>query len=221
MEQATKKSAPVTLALLHLFVQVADLGSIAAAARKLDLSPSLATRKIASLERALKVRLFERTTRSVKLTEAGEIALRWARRTLGTYEEVSDDLASLLRRPSGTIRLAINHYAGSSYLPRLLDTFCTDYPEIRLSITTSENVAELLKESYDLALVSGRIPDVRVVGVRLRQFRRVLCGSPKYLKRQGTPKRLEDLAQHDCLGHSSNEPLNWFFQKGNTLIAQG
>jgi len=220
MEQPVRKTAPINMALLRLFTQVAKHGGIAAAARELDMSPSLATRKLAALERSLNVRLFERTTRSVKLTEAGEIGLRWARQALGSYEQVADDLASLLRRPSGTIRLAINYYAGTTYLPKLLDAFCTEYPEIRLSITTSENVAELVEEGYDLALYSGRIPDSRVVGVRLREFRRVLCASPKYLKRRGVPKRLDDLTQHDCLMHSTNEPLNWFFRKGNKLVAQ-
>jgi DNA-binding transcriptional LysR family regulator len=220
MEQPVRKTAPINMALLRLFAQVAEHGGIAAAARELDMSPSLATRKLAALERSLNVRLFERTTRSVKLTEAGEIGLRWARQALGSYEQVADDLASLLRRPSGTIRLAINYYAGTTYLPKLLDAFCAEYPEIRLSITTSENVAELVEEGYDLALYSGRIPDSRVVGVRLREFRRVLCASPKYLKRRGVPKRLEDLMQHDCLMHSTNEPLNWFFRKGNKLVAQ-
>lgn len=220
MEQPVRKTAPINMALLRLFTQVAEHGGIAAAARELDISPSLATRKLAALERSLNVRLFERTTRSVKLTEAGEIGLRWARQALGSYEQVADDLASLLRRPSGTIRLAINYYAGTTYLPKLLDAFCTEYPEIRLSITTSENVAELVEEGYDLALYSGRIPDSRVVGMRLREFRRVLCASPKYLKRRGVPKRLDDLTQHDCLMHSTNEPLNWFFRKGNKLVAQ-
>ena len=107
--QSALSGAALTLEQLRLFSQVAELGSLRAAARELNVSPSLATRKIAGLELALKMRLFERTTRKVKLTEAGNIALGWARNTLENYDEVTDDLASLRERPSGTVRLAVNH----------------------------------------------------------------------------------------------------------------
>lgn len=216
----TLSGSAVTLEQLRLFSQVAEHRSLRAAARELNVSPSLATRKIASLELALKMRLFERTTRNVKLTEGGNIALRWARNALDNFEEVTDDLASLLERPSGTVRLAINHYAGGTYLPPLLERFCTKYPEIRISIATTDSIAELLDSSYDVAIHSGRVPDSRVVGVRLREYRRVLCAAPAYLKRRGSPAKLEDLGAHDCLVHSTNEPLNWFFRKGKRLIAQ-
>ncbi|MFA5912196.1 MAG: LysR substrate-binding domain-containing protein [Burkholderiales bacterium] len=217
---AALSGAALTLEQLRLFSQVAELGSLRAAARELNVSPSLATRKIASLELALKMRLFERTTRNVKLTEAGNIALRWARHTLENYEEVTDDLASLRERPSGTVRLAVNHYAGGTYLPPLLQNFCAIYPEIQLSIATTDSIAELLDSSYDVAIHSGRVPDSRVVGVRLREYRRVLCAAPAYLQRRAPPAKLEDLGTHDCLVHSTNEPLNWFFRKGKRLIAQ-
>jgi DNA-binding transcriptional LysR family regulator len=223
VKRGTQPALPgsaLTLEQLRLFSQAAKLGSLRAAARDLNVSPSLATRKIASLEAALKMRLFERTTRNIKLTEGGNIALRWALHTLENYEEVTDDLASLLERPSGTVRLAINHYAGGTYLPPLLQRFCANYPEIQISVATTDSIAELLESSYDVAIHAGRVPDSRVVGVRLREFRRVLCASPAYLKRRGSPARLEDLGAHDCLVHSTNEPLNWFFRKGKRLIAQ-
>ncbi len=219
-DKSAALKSPVTMELLRLFSDVAEAGSIAAAARRSNSSPSLATRKIAALERALKVRLFERTTRSVKLTEPGRTALAWAQDTLASYEELGDDLASLVARPAGLVRIAINHYAATVYLPPILERFCHEYPDIRLSITATDSPVSMVQEGYDLAVHSGRVPDASVVGVRVNAFRRVLCAAPAYLARRGTPTRVEDLSQHDCLVHSTNEPANWFFKRGKRLVAQ-
>ena len=209
----------MTMEQLRLFCEVAGAGSISGAARRLNQSPSLATRKIAALEATLQVRLFERTTRSVKLTEPGRIALAWAKTTLQGYEDISDDLASLVARPAGTIRIAINHFAANVYLPAILQKFCREYPEIRLSITTTDSLVSLVQDGYDLAIHSGRVPDTSVVGVCVAEFKRVLCAAPAYLARRGVPNQLEDLKDHDCLVHSTNEPKNWFFKRDKQLIA--
>ena len=209
----------VTMGLLRLFSYVADMGSIAAAARHSNSSPSLATRKIAALERALKVRLFDRTTRSVKLTEPGRIALDWARQTLESFDGVRDDLAALVELPAGVVRLAMNHFAATVYLPPILERFARDYPEIRLSITATDSPVSLVQEGYDIAVHSGRVPDASVVGMRINSFRRVLCAAPSYLERRGRPTSVEDLSLHDCLVHSTNEPANWFFRRGKRLVA--
>ena len=213
-------SGQVNLDLLRLFVTTADQGGIAAAARKLDRSPSLATRHLAQLERTLKVRLFERTTRRIKLTPAGEIALGWARSALDSYEQVSDDLSSLAETPSGTIRLAVNLFTATAYLPGLLQRFCERYPDIRLSIATTDSAIKLVEGGFDVAIHSGSMPESGVVGLRLREFRRVLCASPAYLAQRGMPKRPEDLARHDCIVYSTKEPTNWFFRRGKQVIAQ-
>lgn len=211
---------PVNLQLLRLFVQVAEMASISAAARESGMSPSLAARKIAALERTLDARLFERTTRSIKLTEPGQIALRWASQTLDAYEEVQDGVASLLKQPSGTIRLAVNHYAAQVHLAGALSRFCLDYPEIRLSITTTDSMVRLVEDGYDLAIHSGSIPASGVVGLRVHEFRRVICASPAYLARRGTPEHPNELVSHDCLVHADKEPTNWFFRRGRRIIAQ-
>jgi DNA-binding transcriptional LysR family regulator len=213
---------------LRLFERIAELGSLAAAARDLELTPSQVTRRIAALERTLKVRLFERSTRKVKLTDAGQVALTWARQAMASYQDVADDLASLQARPAGTIRLALNNYAAIAYMPSLIERFCTLYPEIRITVTTTDAVVDLVETDYDLALHTGRIPDSRLVAIRLRQTHRVLCASPDYLQHHGLPRKLEDLGRHDCIVHSTNEvaqhagnaPLNWYFLRGKRVIAQ-
>ena len=138
------------------------------------------------------------------------------------------DAAYWQARPAGTIRLALNNYAAITYMPSLIERFCTLYPEIRITVTTTDAVVDLVESDYDLALHTGRIPDSRLVAIRLRQTHRVLCASPEYLQRHGLPRALADLARHDCIVHSTNEvvqhssnaPLNWYFLRGKRVIAQ-
>lgn len=214
------KKPPVTIDSLDLFTRVAEFGSISAAARLLNISSSLATRKLASLERSLNTTLFHRTTRSVRLTEGGMIALKWAKGALDVYGEVTDDLASMERRPSGLIRIALSDYAGLAFLAPFLAEFKKTYPDIRFSVTTTDDLVNPVKEGYDVALHSGRIPDSSLVGIQLKAVQRVLCASPEYLKRREPLTSLDQLAEHDCLVHRPTEPVNWFFRRGKRLIAQ-
>jgi len=206
--------------LLQLFRLTAEQGSIAAAARAMNMSPSLATRKIAQLEQALKSRLFERTTRSTILTEAGMIALRWATKSLEEQEAVMDDLAAIQVNPSGLIRITVMHYMATVLLPPLLALFAQQYPKIKISISTTDSLVNLVSQHCDIAIHSGRIPDSSMIGQRVMQFKRVLCATPTYIARRGAPTEPHHLVQHDCIAHSINEPRNWFFLHGDKLTSQ-
>lgn len=208
----------VTLMQLDLMQRVAALRNITAAGRQLGMTGSLAARQIASLERALGVRLFQRTTRSVRLTEAGERVLEWAHDTLNGFADLDDSVATMVQAPRGTVRLAVNHYAAGSYLPLVLAAFNEQYPDIRLSIIATDNLVDLVADGIDVAIHSGRIPDSSMVGIRVRDVHRVLCASPSYLGAAGVPNTLEELSRHNCLVHSSNEPVNWFFRCGDKTV---
>ena len=210
----------VTPELQRLFVLTAKHRSISAAAREENLTPSLATRRIAQFEAALGVRLFERTTRSIQLTEPGAIALRWAEQALQAQAQVMDELSAVQREPTGLVRLVVTRYAAAVQLPGLLADFSSMYPKIRLAITTTDSLVNLVEARYDLALHSGRVPDSSVVGHRLYQLTRVLCATPAYLHKRGTPTVPGELADHDCLAHSVNEPRHWFFRHGQRLLSQ-
>ena len=218
--EAGAQKHPVSLELAKLFTLVAKSGTIAGAARALNIDSSLATRKLAQLEAAMGARLVERTTRSMKLTEAGRVALIWANEAVESFEEATDQVASLQARPSGVVRLAVTQYTATQYLPRLLASFCADYPEVRLALSTTDSLVNLIDDSYDVAIHSGQIPNSSMVGKRLREFQRILCASPAYLAAHGEPSKPEDLADHDCLVHSVNEPKNWFFRRGANLVSQ-
>lgn len=207
----------VHLDLLQLFVKVADAGSIAAAARQLDIAPSVASRRIAALEQTLKTRLLIRTTRRLSFTQAGQTLLEWARTTTTSFEEIADELGAMQERPSGMIRLASNDYAAITYLPDILRKFCTKYPEVRVQVSISNEPTKLLKDECDLAIHAGRMPDINLVGRKIRQYRRRLFAAPDYLTARGHPRSVSELADHNCLSHSASERLNWAFERDGEI----
>jgi DNA-binding transcriptional LysR family regulator len=206
--------------LLQLFVEVVDAGSIAAAARRLDLSASVASRKIAALEQELGTRLLIRTTRKSSLTEGGAAVLAWARETVDGYRGLNDELGALQNSPKGTIRFACNDYAAIEYLPPLLQAFCSQYPGVRLSITTTPRPEQLLETACDLVLHIGQRPDVNVVARQVGRYRRCLCAAPEYLAKFGVPHSVADLSRHRLLSHSGGESREWCFSIAGKLIRQ-
>ena len=210
----------INLSLLQLFVKIAETGSIAAAARQLNIAPSIASRQIAALERAFKTKLLIRTTRHLSLTQAGQTLLEWAKPTTRSFEELTDELGAMQHRPSGVVRIASNDYASARFLPDILKKFCRKYPDVRVQLSTSTEPARLLDGEYDLAVHAGRMPDVNLIGRKIRQYRRCLCASPAYLARKGSPQNVADLAEHDCLTHSPGERLNWSFEHKGQIITQ-
>ncbi len=211
---------PVSLELLRLFVLVARSGTIAVAARELHMVPSVASRKIAALERAFQTRLFDRTTRRIHLTEAGALALDWARSVVEGHENVSDELAALQGSPSGLIRLVMNEYIGTALLPPFLAAFSLRYPQIRYAITMSDQLVGPDERGYDVAVHSGRVPDSGLMGVHIMDVQRLLCASPAYLARRGVPQVLPDLARHDCIAHQQNAGGAWHFRHGDRMLRQ-
>lgn len=206
--------------LLQLFVAVADSGSIASAARELDLSPSTASRKIATLEREFGTQLLLRTTRSLRLTEGGVAFLGWARATVEGYQRVDDTLGALQNSPTGMIRIACNDYAAVNYLPLLLKTFSARHPKLQFSVSTTPRPEQLLEASCDLLLHIGPRPEVDVVARKILDYTRCLCASPEYLAQYGTPQSIEDLAGHRCLTHSGGEAREWSFLREGRVVRQ-
>lgn len=205
---------------VQLFALIAQLGSIAAAARQLGMGTSAATRHLMGLESALSVRLFNRSTRSLELTEAGQRALDWAIEATTSLEKVSEDLAALAGTPAGHIRLGVPHFGMNTYMPEVLGAFTARYPDISLDITTSDEVANLIGEKFDVALRYGILPDSRNVAVRITEFERVLCASPRYLDNFGFPETLSDLAHHHCIVHRPTDARTWAFERDGKLFHQ-
>ena len=205
---------------IQLFERVAANGSIAGAAREIGITPSNATRRLIALEDALETRLFNRSTRQLKLTDAGRKALVWANEALVNLDTMADDLAAATGSPSGRVQLAVPHFGMNSYLPEVIASFARKYPEVILDLTTTDDMVNLIEDGFDIVIRYGTLPDSRAVAVRITEFERILCASPAYLEREGRPEQLQDLMLHHCIVHRQTDPATWAFKLGDQLFHQ-
>lgn len=213
-------SSALTLDLLALFQEIHAKGSISAAARSLGMSPSLATRKLAAMERSMNTTLFQRTTRRMRLTEGGQVLLDWAQRTTDGYAQVEESLAGLRGEAAGVVRIAISDHASATFLAPFLQDFAPRFPKIRFTIATTDRLVNLVENGFDLALHTGLVPDSGLIGMKLHAVHRILCAAPDYLARRGTPRVPAELSAHDCLAHAPTEAVAWFFRHDGQLLRQ-
>jgi LysR family transcriptional activator of dmlA len=220
MTNTHRDKSRISLELLEIFVTVAQQGSISAAARHWNISPSLATRKMALLEAELKTHLFDRTARRIYLTDAGRMTLAWATEVLEGHAHLFSELDDVHKRVSGTLRVVSNEYLLTVVLPEFLASFSRQHPDIRFVLKMTDGVVSSENPDYDVAIYSGQAPDITLKGIRIRDYQRVLCASPGYLARRGRPETIQSLAQHDCLVHQQAADGSWTFRKGSQVIRQ-
>jgi DNA-binding transcriptional LysR family regulator len=184
---------------LGLFLKVLDLGSISAAARSLDLSVAVASQRLKRLEKQLGVRLLHRTTRRLHATPEGAALALQGRALVEDLEALTTDLRRSGVEVAGTLRMTASASFGRQYLSPLLPEFLARYPKIRISVDLDDRMQDLISAGYDLAIRIGALDDSNLVARRIATNRRVLCASPGYLARRGTPLVPVDLAEHECL----------------------
>ncbi len=183
-----------------MFVRTAEVGSLSAAARLLDTSPAVASAALKRLEFALQVRLFARSTRSLRLTAEGEAFLLHARQALQSLEAGRQQLAGSKSAISGPLQLAVPSDFGRNTLLPWLDTFMQTHPQVQLRLLLGDRVTDLFREPVDIALRYGEPEDSSLVALPVAVGnRRVLCAAPAYLQRHGEPRQISDLRQHNCL----------------------
>lgn len=185
------------LAELTAFVQVADSGSYAAAARALGLTASAIGKTIVRLETKLGVRLFQRNTRRIKLTAEGDRLLARCRTIMQEVAAVERDLAQAREDPSGRLRVSAPLVADS--WNRVFLDFMAAFPALELDLAYTNRVVDLIEEGFEVVLRIGSLKDSRLKTRRLGAFRLVLVASPGYLQRHGEPESLDDLDRHACL----------------------
>lgn len=207
---------------MRAFVRVCDSGSFTAAAVAMELPKSAVSKQVAWLEEALGVRLLNRTTRRLSITEVGAGYLERCRRILEDVEEAEALAAELQTRPRGRLRVTTPVSFGLLYLSAVLCDIAAAHPELELDVTMTDRFVSLLDEGFDLAIRIGDLPDSNLVARRIAQTRLVICGSPGYLARAGMPRRPEDLAGHDCLIYArTGLPDHWQFRDGaRDLVVQ-
>ena len=185
---------------LQLFVRAADLGSLSAAARVMDMSPAVASAALKRIEAQLGSRLLARSTRSLRLTAEGEGFLEYARTALASLDEGRRVLARGQDEVSGVLQLSAPSDFGRNLLLPWLDEFQREHPQLTVRLLLGDRIADLFRQPVDIALRYGEPEDSSLVALPVApDNRRVLCASPDYLARKGEPRQLEQLLQHNCL----------------------
>lgn len=198
---------------LRTFVEVVQQGSFAAAARKLDIDPSGVTRVIASLERDLGLRLLERTTRQLMLTEAGKVYHENACKLLQDLQRAIDEARDLAGRPGGLVRVATSVTYGYAVILPLLPALREAHPALEIDLLLSDSIVDILAERVDVAFRLRQEYDTSLIGTRLTEIRHRVCASPDYLKRRGGLKTPGELTQRECLRYSLGDThAQWKFR---------
>lgn len=201
-----------SLASVRVFLAVARHSGFSAAAEELDLSKAACSKHVARLEAGLGVRLLNRSTRSVSLTEAGTAYRDRMREILAEIEETESAVAQLNTEPRGLLRVMAPTSYGSFHLARAVTDFQARYPDVSVELQLADRRADLVEEAVDLAIHVGELEDSNCVARTLARVRVVVCGSKEYLERAGTPETPADLAQHNCLVYSVRHPVGaWDF----------
>lgn len=200
---------------LRVLVEAARGGSLTAAARALDVTPAAASAMLKRLEAQVGVRLFERSTRALRITAQGGTLLEYAERAL----ELLDEGAGLAQRETGalrgTVRLAAPTDLSRVLLPRL-DRFMERHPGVQLALSASDRLHDVRRDAVDLALrYSAELPDSQLVARALHHTRRIACAAPDYLARHGSPQHPSELAAHRCIAMAiaGRREVRWTFER--------
>ncbi|ARO28356.1 LysR family transcriptional regulator protein [Rhizobium sp. NXC14] len=194
------------------FVAVTEAGSVSEAARRLRLSKSVVSERLAELEKSLGGVLLHRTTRKLTLTEDGTVFLQRAARIVREIDEAAADMAERRGTLSGPIRIAAPVTFGRMHLGPALYPFLADHPDIELTLDIDDRRVDAASDGYDAIIRNGPIADSRLVAWKLTHSRRLLCASPDYLAREGTPSSLADLNRHRGVFYTNRGVADWRFQ---------
>ncbi|WP_438748829.1 LysR family transcriptional regulator [Pararhizobium sp. O133] len=204
------------------FVAIAESGSISEAARRLRLSKSVVSERLAELERSLGAGLLHRTTRKLTLTEDGTAFLERASRIVQEIEEAAADMAERRGTISGPLRISAPVTFGRMHLGPALYPFLADHPNLQLTLDLDDRRVDAAADGYDAVVRNGPIADSRLMAWRLAPSRRVLVASPAYLREHGRPASIEDLEQHKGIFYTNRGVADWRFPtSAGTVLVRG
>ena len=193
---------------LREFIAVVENGGFTAAANALDVSTSFVSRQVMRLEDRLDTRLLHRTTRAVRLTDMGRIYYERSREILDHLAVLESDMADLQEQPKGRVRITAPGYYAEHFVAPVLVEFSAKYPDVTIELDTSMHLVDLVADGYDLAVRMSPPTDSSLVARKVAPRRMIVCASPAYLAKHGTPKDPEDLREHNCL---SLPEMHWRF----------
>ncbi|WP_225869937.1 LysR family transcriptional regulator [Glaciimonas sp. PCH181] len=200
---------------MAVFVRVVETGSFSAAALELGLTPSAVSRQVTRLEQSLSVRLLERTTRKLRLSEPGKEAYRDCQKMVAAAKSAMDVAQQFVSLPQGLIRVSMPKAFGKTVISPLMPAFLQQYPEVDVQLILTDRQPDLNNDDVDLAIYMTDNPPDGVVARPLMQVTQVLCATPRYLAEHGTPDHPGALSGHNCiyLGETAND-AEWHFRRG-------
>jgi DNA-binding transcriptional LysR family regulator len=214
------------LTQIEAFVDVADSGSLAKAALSQHITPVMLGRRIDALEKRLGVKLMHRTTRHLTLTEQGTLYLDHCRKLLADLGHADRIVSEGRHKATGHLMVSAPAAFGRKHVAPHAAGFVGAHPDVQITFNLTDRVVDLVRDGYDLGIRIGGIIDPSFVAVRLASNRRVVCGTPAYFERNGIPRTLDDLAQHNCLAFNlqGGQQRGWYFQQDGkpvTIRAEG
>jgi LysR family transcriptional activator of dmlA len=190
---------------LGFFSVLASAGSLSAAARELGITTPAVSKHLALMESRVGVALLNRTTRRMGLTPEGEVYLQHARRILGEIDDMEELLGVSRSTPTGLLRVNATLGFGRSHVAPLISRFVRKHPQVEVQLQLSVNPPPLTDDAFDVCIRFGAPPDSRMIARQIAPNRRLLCASPSYLAKHGTPKVPHDLTKHNCIGIRQGE----------------
>ena len=177
----------------------ARLGSFAATANELGSSPAYVTKRIAILERRLRVKLFHRTSRRIAITDEGETIYAWAQKIDDNVDQMLEAIKATKSTPEGLIRISASFGLGRNYIAPALSELRRRYPSLEIRLDLFDRAVDLIAEDIDIDIRVGDVPEPNLIAHRIVASSRILCAAPSYLEKHGEPRSLAELAQHACL----------------------
>lgn len=207
---------------INIFVRSAQTRSFSVAAQHLGMSPSAVSKAVMRLEESLGIRLMNRTTRKITLTDDGAAFYERCRQILGELEEAELELKRAQSTPTGTLRIDLTTELGQLHIIPALPKFIKRYPDLKLNISLSNRIADVIEEGIDAVVRIGVGPDSSLIMHGLGTARFIVCAAPNYLKQYGIPQTLEDLKHHNCINFVSpwtGRVFDWQFQDDGQQIS--
>jgi DNA-binding transcriptional LysR family regulator len=203
------------VAEMQLFVEIVKAGNLSAAARSLNSSPAAMSRTLSSLESRLGVRLVTRTSRSFELTEEGSLFYERCQKIVADIAEAEAEASSQLNAVKGKLRIGAPNELGRRLVAPLITKFVQKHSEVEVHLTLSDSGLDVIDDGVDIALRVGLPDDTSVIARKVLSTRRIVCASPAYFKRHGTPTHPQDLKQHDCIRLVRGRRVmdSWLFQE--------
>lgn len=204
--------------LLQVFVYVVESGSFSDAAKRLNVSRSLVSKKVSQLENHLGTQLLYRTTRQINPTDAGHSLYLKCEKLFSSLEEAEQSVLNLEESPRGHLRIVCTDILGEKYVSQIAAKFSIQHPQLKIDVHVTSRLVDMVAEGYDLAVRYGKLTDSSLKARKVFELPHVVCASPKYFKKYGKPNSIEELGNHNCLMATFEPCTPWRFKVANKKV---